>query len=126
VIELRNHKRTQLLSQVTVLLPFIKHLHPCKDDVGEHSHTSVELSRPPTPPALDIYTDLACEPVGCHVDLLPQPPSPHFVDPLDYTVLCFFILDSTLIVNKDQVVDRVSVVQLTCVIIHDECVWESQ
>lgn len=28
--------------------------------------------------------------------------------------------------NKDQVVDRVGVIQPTCAIIHDECVWESK
>jgi len=94
--------------------------------VGEYAHTFVELSHPPTPPALDICTDLACEPAGCHMDSFPQPPSPHSVDPPDFIVLCSYILDSTLVVNEDQDVGEVGVMQPTCTIIHDECVWESK
>jgi hypothetical protein len=51
--------------------------------VGDHAHTSIEMSHPPTPPTLDIYADLDRKPVGCHMDLFPQPLSPHSVDPLD-------------------------------------------
>lgn len=94
--------------------------------MGEHAHTSFELSHLPTPLALDICIDLACKPTGRHVDLLPQPLSPRFVDPLNCTMLCSSILDSTLVVNEDQVVDRVGVVQPTCTIILDKCVRESK
>lgn len=92
--------------------------------MGEHVHTYVELSHPSIPRALDICTDLAQNPVGCHVDFLPQPLSPHSTDPLDYTVLCSSVPNSTLVVNEDQVVEGVDVLQQTYVIIHDECVQE--
>ena len=94
--------------------------------MGEHAHTSTELSRPPTPHALDICVDLACNLVGCHMDLFPQPPSPCSVDPPDCTILFSSISDSSPIVNEDQVVDRVGVMQPTYAIIHDECVWISK
>lgn len=95
---------------------------PPQSDVGEHSHTFFELSHPPTPPALDICANLVCKPTGCHMDLLHQTLSLHFVDPLDCTVLCSSISDSTCVVKKDEVVDGVGVVQPTYAIIHDECV----
>lgn len=38
--------------------------------------------------------------------------------------MCYPILDSSLAVNEDRVVDRVGVMQPTSTIIHDECVWE--
>lgn len=44
--------------------------------------------------------------MGCHKHLLPQPRSLHFVNPLDCTVMCSSILDSILIVNKDQAIDE--------------------
>jgi len=90
--------------------------------VGEGAHTSFELSHPPTPPTLDIYTVLACKLVGCHVDFLPQPPSPHSSNLLDCTILCSSISTSTLVVNEDQAIDGVGVMQPTYAIIHDECV----
>ena len=99
---------------------------PPQSDVGDYAHTSVELSHPPTPPTLDICADLACKLVGCHVDSFPQPPSPHSVDPLDCTILCSSVPDSSPIVNEDQVVNGVSVVQPTYAIIHDEYVQESK
>lgn len=69
-------------------------------EVGECVRTSIELSHPPTPPNLDnIYTDLSCKPICYHVDLLPTPTSPCFVDPLDCNILRLFIPDSTLVVN---------------------------
>ena len=94
--------------------------------MGDHAHTFVELSHPPTPPALDIYVDFACNAIGCHVDSFPQPLSQRSVDPSDCTILCSSIPNSSLVVNEDQVVDGVSVVQATCTIIHDECVRESK
>ena len=42
-----------------------------RSEMGDHAHTSIELSHPPTPPDLDIYVDLDCKPVGCHVDSFP-------------------------------------------------------
>lgn len=90
--------------------------------MGEHAHTSVELSHPPTPPALDIYIDLACKPIFFHVDSFPQPLSPRSVDPPDCTVLCSSIPDSSPIVNEDQVVDGFCFMKPTYAIIHDDCV----
>lgn len=95
-------------------------------EVGEGGRTSVELSHPPTPSPLDICADLACNPIGCHMDFLPQPPTLRFVDPPDCIVSCSSIPDSTLVLNEDQVIEGVGVVQPTCAIIHDECVWESE
>ena len=90
--------------------------------MGDYAHTYVELSHPPTPPTLDSYTDLARKPIGCHMDSFPQPLSMRFVDPLDCTVSCSSILDSSPGVEEDEVVDGVRTKQPTCTIIHDECV----
>ncbi len=98
---------------------------PCSD-VGDHAHTLVELSHPPTLLALDICADLACKPTGCHMESFPRLPSSHSVDRLDCTFLLSSIPDSSPIVNEDQDVDRVGVMQPTYVIIHDECVQESK
>ena len=117
MLELPNLRGTRSLSQVTI--------RP-QCEVGEGAHTSFELSHPPTPHALDILIDLACKPIGCHVDSFPQPLSQRSVDPSDCTILCSSIPNSSLVVNEDQVVDGVSVVQATCTIIHDECVRESK
>jgi len=95
-------------------------------EARERVHLSVELSHPPTPPALDLYLYLADKAIGCHVDLFPQPLSPHFVYPLDCTVLCSPVPDSTLVVHEDLVVDEVCVEHPTCAIIYDEYVWESE
>lgn len=76
-------------------------------EVGEGAHPSVELSHPPTPLALEFYVDLACKTFGCHVDLFPQPLSPRSVDPPDYIVLCSPVLESTLVVHEDQVIDGI-------------------
>ena len=58
------------------------------------------------------------------MNLFPQPLSPHSVDPPDCTMLCSPILDYTLIVHEDQVVNRVGIEKQTCNIIYDEYVWE--
>jgi len=60
------------------------------------------------------------------MDSFPQPPFSHSVDPPDCAVLCSPILDSSPVVNNDQVIKRVGVMQPTCAIIHDECVWKSK
>lgn len=99
---------------------------PLRSDVGDHAHTFVELSHRTTPPPLNICTDLACKPIGCHVDSFPRPPSSCFVNPLDCTALCSSILNSSPIVDEDQVVDGVGIMQPTCAIIHEECVWKSK
>lgn len=77
--------------------------------MGEGASPSVELSHHPIPHALDLCANLACKAVGCHMDLFPQPLSLRFVDPLDCTMLCCPIPDSTLIVHGDQVVDEVHI-----------------
>lgn len=52
--------------------------------------------------------------------LVPQPSSPRFVDPPDYTILCSSVPDSTPIMNEDQAIDGVEVGKPTCVVIHEE------
>lgn len=94
--------------------------------MGEHAHISVELSHPPTPPSLDIRVNLACKNVLHYMDLFPQPPFLHSIDPLDCTILCSFVPDSTLVVKEDQVVDGFGIVQPTYTIICDDYVWESK
>lgn len=122
VMELCNHK----LVTVTSDFPPSPHqtTSPPQSDVGEHAHTSVQLSHPPTPLDLDICADLACKNVGCHLDLFPQPPSPCSIHSPDCTILCSYVPDSTCILNEDQAFDGVDVVQPTCDVFHDECVWE--
>lgn len=68
--------------------------------MGEVSNQPVELSPPPTPPALDFCVDLDCNPYGCHVILFSQPLSSSSFDPLDFGVLCSSILDSTCDVQR--------------------------
>lgn len=99
---------------------------PPQSDVGYHAHNSVELSHPPTPSTLEICTDLACKPVGYHVDSFPRSLSFHSVDPLDCIVFCSTIPYSSPVVNEDQAIDGVGVMHPTYAIIHDECVWESK
>ena len=77
----------------------------------EHAHTSIQLSHPLTITTLNFYGDLVGKPMGCHTHLLPQPSSPCSVDPPDFTVLCFSIMDSTPIVNEDQAINKVDVAQ---------------
>lgn len=60
------------------------------------------------------------------MDSFPQSPSLCSIDPPNCIVLCSSILDSSPTMNEDQVVERVGVMQPTCTIIHDECVWESK
>lgn len=95
-------------------------------EVGEGARTSVDLSHPPTPLGLNICIDLACKTICCHVDLFHQPLSLRSVDPLNCTVLCSPIPESTLVVHEDRVIDRVDIAQPTCVVIHHECVRESE
>lgn len=77
--------------------------------MGDHAHTSVELSHSPTPPSLEICANLARNIVGFHVDSFPQPLSLHSVDPLNCIVLCSSILDSSRAMNEDQDVDGIGV-----------------
>ena len=64
--------------------------------------------------------------MGCHMHLLPQPPSPHSIDPPYCMVFCSSIPNSTLIVNEDQAIDKVDVAQPTYVVIYKEYDWESK
>jgi len=68
---------------VTSECPLSPHLTtpPPKSDVGEHAHTSVQLSHPPNITSLNFRADLVVNPMGCHMHLLPQPLSLCFVDP---------------------------------------------
>ena len=93
--------------------------------MGEHAQY-VELTHPSTPPNLDIYVYLAYKLDSFHMDSFPQPPSPCSIDPPNCIVLCSSILDSTCVVNEDQVVYGVGAVYPTCIIILDECVRESK
>jgi len=77
--------------------------------VGEHAHTSVQLSHPPIITTLNFLAELVGNPMGCHMHLLPQPPSSHSVDPLDCTLLCSSVSDSTPVVNEDQATKEVGV-----------------
>ena len=92
--------------------------------MGEVANPSIELSHPPTPPPLDIYADLDCKLVVCHVNLFSQPPFSHSVDPPNFPMSCSPIPDSTLVVHEDHVVDKVGVEEPTCFVIYDEYVWE--
>jgi len=56
--------------------------------------------------------------------LVPQPLSSYSDDPPDDIVFCCSISDSTLIVTKDEVIDRAGVAQPTCIVIHEEYGWE--
>lgn len=93
-------------------------------DVGENAQTSVQLSHPPNITSLNIRTDLVENPMGCHIHVLPHPLSLCSVDPLDYTILCCSILNSTPVVNEDQPVDSIDVAQPTCVVIQEVYHWE--
>lgn len=97
-----------------------------QDDVGEVASQFVELSPPPTPPSLDICTDLDCNPDGCHLISFSHALSSGSYDPLDFIVLCSFVSNSTTVVDEDQVVDGFGVEKLTYAVIYDEYVWESK
>ena len=58
--------------------------------------------------------------MGCHMYFVPQPLSSYSDDPLHCIVLCSSIPNSTLVVNKDEVSDRVGVAQPTYSVIHEE------
>lgn len=51
---------------------------------------------------------------------IPQPPSSYYHYPLDCTLLCSSRLDSIVVVNEDQAIDKVCVAQPTCSAIHEE------
>jgi len=55
---------------------------------------------------------------------VPQPAYSHLAVPLDDTILFSSILDSKLVVNKEQAIDGVGVAQPTCIVIHEEYEWE--
>jgi len=63
---------------------------------------------------------LVADPLGYHIDFVPQPPSSYKDDPSDGTVLCSSIPNSTLVLNEDQAIDGFGVAQPTCPSIHEE------
>lgn len=97
---------------------------PLQSDVKDHSHTPTQLSHPPNITSLNFHEDLVVSPSSCHMNFVPQPPSLQLTIPLDDTVLCSSIPDSTLVLNEEQATDRVSLAQPTCVFIHEEYEWE--
>ena len=88
----------------------------------EHAHTSVQLSHPPNVTSLNFRVHLVVNPLSCHKNFVPQPPSLYSDD----VVLCYSILDSTLVVNEDQAIDRVGVAQPTRTGIHENYEWEPE
>lgn len=48
---------------------------PPHSDVGEHAHTSFQMSYPPSITSLNFHADLVANPMGYHMHLLPQHPS---------------------------------------------------
>lgn len=73
---------------------------------------------------MNIYVDLDCNLDGCHAVLSSQPRSSGSFDPLDCTLLCSPVLDSTFVVHEDQVVEKVGVKQPNYSIIIYEYAWE--
>jgi len=57
--------------------------------------------------------------MGCHMHLLPQPPSSCSTDPSNCTVLGSFVPDSKPVVNEGQAIDGVDVAQPTYIVIYD-------
>jgi len=112
------------MDEVTVTSDYLSYSHKInlalQYEEGEGARTFVKWSHPPTTPTLDIFTFLAWNPAGCHVDSFPQPLSSCSIDPPDCTILHSFVSNSTLVVNEDQVVNRLCVVHPTCTIFHDE------
>lgn len=94
--------------------------------MGEHAHTFVQMSHPPTLTTLNFYAYFIGKPMGYHMHLLPQPLSSCSVDPLYFTILCSTVSESTLIVNEDQAIDGVDVAQPSYVVIYDEYDLESE
>ena len=54
---------------------------------------------------------------------VPQPPSLYSDDPLDDTLLCSSISNSTLVLNEDHATDGVGVAKQKCTVIHEEYEW---
>ena len=99
---------------------------PPQSDVGEHAHTSIQLSHPPNITSLNFHVDLVASSSSCHMYFIPQHLSAYFDDPLDCTILCFSIPNSTPIVNEDKSIDEVGVSYPTYVVIYDEYDWEPE
>lgn len=55
---------------------------------------------------------------------VPHPPSLYFDHPLDCTILCSSVLDSTPVLKEDRSIDGFGVEKPTCVAIHEEYDWE--
>lgn len=96
---------------------------PPQSDVGEHAHAYVQLSHPPNNTSLNFHANFVVNSMGCHMHVLPQPPSLRSDNPPDCTVLCSSIPGSTPILNEDQAIDGVGVTQPTCFVIHEKYEW---
>ena len=97
---------------------------PLPSDVEDHAHTLVHPSNYPNITPLDFRTYLIVSPLSSHMHPFLQTLSSHSSVPLDDVVLCSSILDSSLVVNKEQPTDGFNVAQPTCAIIHEEFEWE--
>jgi len=86
---------------------------PLSSDVEDHAHTLFQLSHPPNITSLNFRTDLVMGPSSSHMYFVLRPPSSHLGVPLDDTVSCSSILDSSLVVNEEQATNGVGVVQST-------------
>ena len=84
---------------------------PLPNDVENHAHKLIHPSLSPNITPLDFHADLVVSSSSSHMHSFLQPLSLHSGVPPDDSFLCSSILDSTLIVNKEQPTDVVSVAQ---------------
>lgn len=94
--------------------------------MGEIENSSGDL--PPSSPTHNTQnssTSLHCEFDVCDEVLSPRPPSFGSFGPLDCEFLCSPVLDVSLDVHEDQVLDGFGVPQKTCDVIYNDYVWES-
>lgn len=109
---------------VTVTSDYLPSPHrmapPLQSDVEEHTYTSIQLSYPRNITSLNFIANLVVKPMGCHMIVLPQPPSSCSANPLGCTILCPSILNYTPVVNEDKSIDGVGVPQPTYAIIYEE------
>lgn len=89
---------------------------PLHSDTGEETHISVQLPHPSNITLLNFCVDLVVSPLICHMHFVPQSSFSYSND----TILCFSIMDSTLVLNEYQAIDGVGTAQPTCTIIHEE------
>jgi len=68
-------------------LLFPHQVAPPLQSVGDHAHTSVQLSHLPSITLLNFFTNLVLIPSSCHMHFVPQPLSSYSANPADDTVL---------------------------------------